>query len=146
MSDSGRRTLLLRGCVPSNRVNRFTMCVLNRAFACTRSLGQAVKVSVACEETPLSPSTIFAEGRGGGVCTQANVSGARSTYCCGIKFQKPDSSQHSPTQPAWQAFKRERNGSFRRERNARDAGYLLPKHQLSVLPRIPAVPIGTSVL
>ena len=66
MSDSGGRTLLLRGCVPSNGVNHFTISVLSRAFACTRSLGQAVNVSVACEQTPVSPSTIFAKETGGG--------------------------------------------------------------------------------
>ena len=66
MSDSGRRTLLLRGCVPSNRVNCFTICVLNRAFACTRSLGQAVNVSVACEQTPPPPPLLRFSLREGG--------------------------------------------------------------------------------
>ena len=89
---------------------------------------------------------VVSEGRGR-VCTQASVSGARSTYSCGMyQISETRSSRHSPTQPAWQAFKRTGKGSFKLERNARDAGYLLPKHQLSVLPRIPAVPIGTSVL
>ena len=47
-------------------VNHFTISVLSRAFACNRSLGQAVNVSVACEQTPVSPSTIFAKETGGG--------------------------------------------------------------------------------
>ena len=68
MSDCGGRTLLLRWCGQSNRVNRFTISVLNRAFVCTRSLGQAVNVSVACEQTSPPPSPLLRfllRGRGG---------------------------------------------------------------------------------